>query len=432
MVAVTLNDDLFERAQKVMPGGVSSPVRAFRAVGGTPRVFRGGAGAWLTDVDGRQYVDLQMAFGPLILGHAHPAVVADVTKAAIQGMAFGAPNPTEIELAEETVRRHPALGWVRFVNSGTEAVMSAARLARAATGRSLLVKFDGGYHGHADAFLSKAGSGLATFGIAASAGVPSTTAGEVATLPLDSEAALEDFFREHGDKVAAAFIEGVPANNGLLPQRKEWHRKLRRLTRDHGALLVVDEVITGFRLAWGGATEALGLEPDLVTLGKIMGGGMPVGAYGGRRDLMQLVAPLGPVYQAGTLSGNPVAMAAGLATLRQLADVKDSHDRLARGTARLAKALSDHARDARFPLSVPHLASLLWVIPQADAAPRDATPLQPESVARFAALHRALLEEGVFLPPSAYEVAFLSTAHTDDVLQQVEERFARALRKVRA
>jgi glutamate-1-semialdehyde 2,1-aminomutase len=450
---MSASDELFRRAEQVMPGGVSSPVRAFRAVGGTPRVFRSGAGAWLTDVDGKRYVDLQMAFGPLILGHAHPAVVAEVTKAAIQGLAFGAPNPTEIELAEETVRRHPALEWVRFVNSGTEAVMSAARLARAyaesrgelrrgadepagsstaKTGRSLLVKFDGGYHGHADAFLSKAGSGLATFGIAASAGVPPTTAGEVATLPLDDEAALEGFFAAHGDKVAAAFIEGVPANNGLLPQRREWHRKLRKLTRDHGALLVVDEVITGFRLAWGGATEALGLEPDIVTLGKVMGGGMPVGAYGGRRDLMQLVAPLGPVYQAGTLSGNPVAMAAGLATLRALADEKDAHARLERSTARLARALSDHARDAKFPLSAPHLASLLWVIPQADAAPRDATPLHPESVARFAALHRALLEEGVFLPPSAYEVAFLSTAHTDDVLRQVEEGFARALRRVRA
>ena len=429
---MSASDDLFRRAEKVMPGGVSSPVRAFRAVGGTPRVFQSGAGPWLRDVDGRQVVDLQMAFGPLILGHAHPQVVAAVTGAAIQGMAFGAPHPTEIELAEETVRRHPALEWVRFVNSGTEAVMSAARLARAATGRSLLVKFDGGYHGHADAFLSKAGSGLATFGIAASAGVPPTTAGEVATLPLDDEAALEAFFAEHGDKVAAAFVEGVPANNGLLPQRAAWHRTLRRLTREHGALLVVDEVITGFRLAWGGATESLGLEPDLVTLGKIMGGGMPVGAYGGRRDLMQLVAPLGPMYQAGTLSGNPVAMAAGLATLRALEDEKDAHARLERATAGLAKALLDHAQDATFPLSVPHLASMLWVIPQADAAPRDATPLHKESVTRFAALHRALLDEGVLLPPSAYEVAFLSTAHTDDVLRTVEESFARAIRSVRA
>lgn len=425
------SDAWFERATRVMPGGVSSPVRAFRAVGGTPRVFQSAAGAHLTDVDGRTYVDLQMAFGPLLLGHAHPQVVAAVTEAAIRGLAYGAPNPAEIELAEETVRRHPALEWVRFVNSGTEAVMSAARLARAATGRSLLVKFDGGYHGHADAFLSKAGSGLATFGIAASAGVPPATAGEVATLPLDDEAALEDFFAAHGDKVAAAFIEGVPANNGLLPQRTEWHRRLRKLTRDHGALLVVDEVITGFRLAWGGATEALGLEPDLVTLGKIMGGGMPVGAYGGRRDLMQLVAPLGPTYQAGTLSGNPVAMAAGLATLRALDAEKDAHARLERATSGLARSLVDRACDARFPLSVPHLASMLWVVPQADAAPRDATPLQKESVDRFAALHRALLHEGVFLPPSAYEVAFLSTAHAPPVLRQVEDAFERAFRSVR-
>ena len=424
------SDELFRKAESLMPGGVSSPVRAFRAVGGTPRVFRAGAGAWLTDVDGKRYVDLQMAFGPLLLGHAHPEVVRAVTEAAIHGMAFGAPNPSEIALAEEVVKRHPAMEWVRFVNSGTEAVMSAARVARAATGRSLLVKFDGGYHGHADAFLSKAGSGLATFGISASAGVPENVAGDVATLPLDDEAALERFFAAHGHRVAAAFIEGVPANNGLLPQRAEWHRKLRKLTRDHGALLVVDEVITGFRLAWGGATELLGLEPDLVTLGKIVGGGMPVGAYGGRKDLMQLVAPLGPVYQAGTLSGNPVAMAAGLATLRAMGNEKDLHARLARRTEAFSKALLDHARDAKLPLSVPHLASLLWLIPQADCAPRDATPLQKESVARFAALHRALLDEGVFLPPSAYEVAFLSTAHTDDVLRIAEEAFQRACRKV--
>lgn len=423
-------DELFRKAEALMPGGVSSPVRAFRAVGGTPRVFQSGAGPWLTDVDHRRYVDLQMAFGPLLLGHAHPEVVGAVTRAAIRGLAFGAPNPAEIELAEEVVRRHPALEWVRFVNSGTEAVMSAARLARAATGRSLLVKFDGGYHGHADAFLSKAGSGLATFGIAASAGVPQSVAGDVATLPLDDEAALDAFFTAYGDKVAAAFIEGVPANNGLLPQRREWHRRLRKLTRDHGALLVVDEVITGFRLAWGGATEHLGLEPDLVTLGKIVGGGMPVGAYGGRKDLMSLVAPLGPVYQAGTLSGNPVAMAAGLATLRAMAAEKDLHPRLARGTATLAKALLDHARDAKVPFSAPHLASLLWLIPQDDCAPRDATPLEKASVERFAALHRALLDEGVFLPPSAYEVAFLSTAHTEDVLQHVEQAFARALRRL--
>ena len=426
------NDDLYARASRLMPGGVSSPVRAFRAVGGTPRVFAEGKGAHLVDVEGRRYVDYQMAFGPLVLGHAHPAVVSAVAEAARKGLAFGAPHPDELALAEEVVARHPAMEWVRFVNSGTEAVMSAARLARAATGRSLLVKFDGGYHGHADAFLAKAGSGLATFGISASAGVPPATVADTATLPLDDEAALDAFFARHGSQVAAVFIEGVPANNGLLPQRREWHQRLRRLTREHGALLVVDEVITGFRLSWGGATEALGLEPDLVTLGKILGGGMPVGAYGGRKDLMQLVAPLGPMYQAGTLSGNPVAMAAGLATLRALADEKDAHARLARSTATLARALGDEAHDRGFPLSVPHLASLFWLIPHADFAPRDATPMPKEAVERFAALHRALLQEGVFLPPSAYEVGFLSTAHDEAVLHETAEAFGRALGRLRA
>ena len=421
------NDKAVERASQLMPGGVSSPVRAFRSVGGTPRVVQRAEGAHLVDVEGRRYVDLQMAFGPLILGHAHPSVVRAVADAARDGLAYGATSAPEVDLAEEAVRRHPALEWVRFVNSGTEAVMSAARLARAATGRSLLVKFDGGYHGHADAFLSKAGSGLATFGISASAGVPDVTVADTATLPLDDEAALEAFFRQHGDKVAAAFIEGVPANNGLLPQTPAWHAKLRRLTREHGALLVVDEVITGFRLAWGGATEALGLDPDLVTLGKVLGGGMPVGAYGGRRDLMQLVAPLGPMYQAGTLSGNPVAMRAGLATLHALAGMPDAHARLTEATRGFAQRLHDAARRADVPFTARAEGSILWLVLEDGFQPRDATPMKRESVERFARLHRALLREGVYLPPSAYEVCFFSVAHTPAVLDEAAAAFERAL-----
>ena len=431
MVGVS-GDAWHGRATRVMPGGVSSPVRAFRAVGGSPRFFERGEGAWLVDVDGRRVVDLQMAFGPLLLGHAHPAVVRAVEESARRGLAFGAPHPDEVLLAEEAVARHPALEWLRFVNSGTEAVMSAARLARAATGREVILKFDGCYHGHADAFLAKAGSGLATFGLAASAGVPAATVAQTATLPLDDEGALDQFFARHGPQVAAAFVEGVPANNGLLPQRKAWHDRLRRLTREHGALLVVDEVITGFRMAWGGATEALDLKPDLVTLGKVLGGGMPVGAYGGRKDLMELVAPLGPMYQAGTLSGNPVAMAAGLATLRALAAEPDAHAALAKRTEDLARRLMDEARDAGFPLSAPHVASMLWLVPGEGLAPRDATPLPKEAVARFAALHGAFLREGVLLPPSAYEVAFLSTAHGPEALDAVVEAFGRAVRSVRA
>lgn len=427
---MSTNEAWFTRAERVMPGGVSSPVRAYRAVGGTPRVFTSGEGAHLVDVDGARVVDLQMAFGPLILGHAHPDVVAAVQAAARSGLAFGAPNPDEIMLAERAVAAHPALDWVRFVNSGTEAVMSATRLARASTGRDLVLKFDGCYHGHADAFLANAGSGLATFGIAASAGVPERTVADTATLPLDDEAALESFFHTHGHKVAAAIVEGVPANNGLLPQRKAWHQKLRRLTRAHGALLIVDEVITGFRMAWGGATQALGLEPDLVTLGKVLGGGMPVGAYGGRRDLMALVAPLGPVYQAGTLSGNPVAMGAGLATLAALDAYGRAHDTLAQRTTTLARRIQESANDAGLPMHVRTEASMLWAVPQEDAPPRTSTPLSKATVDRFARLHAALLSEGVFMPPSAYEMCFVSLAHGETILEETADAFARALRRI--
>lgn len=414
-----------------MPGGVSSPVRALQAVGGQPLAFASGEGAWVTDVEGNRYVDLQMAFGPLIVGHAHPRVVAAVQAAASHGMHFGALHPDEVRLAQAVVRRRPAVERLRFVNSGTEAVMSATRLARAATGRDLIVKFDGGYHGHADPFLAKAGSGLKTFGLSSSAGVPSETSALTATLPLDDEAALDAFFAAHGDRVAAAVVEGVPANQGLLPQRPAWHALLRRLTRDHGALLIVDEVITGFRLAPGGATEALGLEPDLVTLGKVIGGGLPVGAYGGRADLMSLVAPEGPMYQAGTLSGSPVAMAAGLATLAALEE-QDSYVHLERAGAQWAARLQEVADRHGFPLSIPRAGSLLWLVPAANWAPRDARPLPDGTVDRYAALHRAMRAEGVYLPPSAYEVAFLSTAHDGGALDHVASAFARAIRKVTA
>lgn len=428
--ATASNQSLHAEALELMPGGVSSPVRAFKAVGGNPLAIASGAGARVTDTEGHRYVDLQMAFGPLLVGHAHPRVVAAVQDAASQGLHFGALHPDEVRLAREVARRHPAVERLRFVNSGTEAVMSAVRLARAATGREVIVKFEGGYHGHADAFLAKAGSGLKTFGLAASSGVPQATAALTATLPLDDEAALESFFGSHGDQVAAAIVEGTPANHGLLPQRPEWHRLLRRLTHDHGTLLVVDEVITGFRLAAGGATEALGLEPDLVTLGKILGGGLPVGAYGGRGELMALVAPEGPVYQAGTLSGSPVAMAAGLATLQSFDEHPGRYGALERATADLARRFQDMAHDRRFPLSVPSAGSLMWLLPADGLAPRDAGPLPDGTVERYAALHQAMRAEGVYLPPSAYEVAFLSTAHDGKILDDVANAFDRALRRL--
>jgi glutamate-1-semialdehyde 2,1-aminomutase len=425
------NQALHAKAISLMPGGVSSPVRALKAVGGEPLAIVEGLGAWVTDVEGHRYADLQMAFGPLLVGHAHPQVVSAVRDAASRGLHFGTLHPDEVRLAREVVRRHPAVQRLRFVNSGTEAVMSATRLARAATGRELIVKFDGGYHGHADPFLSKAGSGLKTLGLAASAGVPESTAALTATLPLDDEAALERFFASHGDRVAAAVVEGVPANQGLLPQRPEWHQALRRLTRDHGSLLVVDEVITGFRLASGGATGSLGLKPDLVTLGKVLGGGLPVGAYGGRSDLMALVAPEGPMYQAGTLSGSPVAMAAGLATLQAFSDDAGGYPGLERRTEELASRLCDVAEDHGFPFSVPYVGSLLWLLPAENQFPRDAAPLAPEAVQRYSALHQAMRAEGTYLPPSPYEVAFLSTAHDEAVLDHVVGCFERALRRLK-
>lgn len=424
------NSTLYAKAVQLMPGGVSSPVRALKSVGGEPLAIVQGKGAWVTDADGQRYVDLQMAFGPMLVGHAHPTVTQAVCSAVGKGLHFAAIHPDEIRLAEEVVARHPAVERLRFVNSGTEAVMSATRLARAATGRDLIVKFEGGYHGHADPFLAKAGSGLKTFGLAGSAGVPAATANLTATLPLDDEAALQQFFAVHGDLVAAAIVEGVPANQGLLPQRREWHAELRRLTRAHGALLIVDEVITGFRLARGGATESLGLQPDLVTLGKILGGGLPVGAYGGRKELMALVAPEGPMYQAGTLSGSPVAMAAGLATLVAFDAHPGRHQGLDASARVLAEALEDAARSAACPMTIVREGSLLWIVLAERFAPRDARPLPDGAAARYAALYRAMRSEGVLLPPSPYEVAFTSTAHDDDAANHVASAFRRAIRKV--
>ncbi|HLE97512.1 MAG TPA: glutamate-1-semialdehyde 2,1-aminomutase [Candidatus Thermoplasmatota archaeon] len=423
---MTISDDIFGRAEKVMPGGVSSPVRAFRAVGGRPRVLVHGEGAYVWDADGRRFLDLQMSFGPLILGHAHPAIVAAVQEAAALGTTFGAPHPAEVALAEVVVRRHPCADWVRFVSSGTEAVMSAIRLARAATGRDLVLKFDGCYHGHADAMLVKGGSGLATSGASSSAGVPRGTIADTAVLPLDDDAALESFFREHGARVACAVVEPVPANAGLLPQRPQWLRLLRRLTRAHDALLLADEVITGFRLGWGGACERYGIDADLLTFGKVLGGGLPCAAYGGRRDLMDLVAPLGPVYQAGTLSGNPLAMAAGLATMRAI----ERLPRLYPDLDRLGELWSKTLEDAAPAFHVHSVGSILW--PTTAPETRAYHRLPADLGTRFAPFHRALLGHGVFLPPSAYEVSFLSTAHDDRVLEEAATAFRAASKEVAA
>ena len=402
---------LYERACRVIPGGVSSPVRAFRAVGGTPLFIARGAGAQVFDADGCAYLDLVGSWGPLIAGHAHPAVLAAVSAALARGMTFGAPCEGEVELAERVVGAYPAIEQLRFVSSGTEAVMSAIRVARAFTGRDLIVKFAGCYHGHADHLLVAAGSGLATFGRPSSAGVPEAFTACTRVLPLDDEAAVAALFAQEGARIAAVIIEPVPANHGLLLQRREFLEALRRLTRAHGALLIFDEVISGFRLARGGAAELLGIAPDLATFGKVIGGGMPVGAFGGARRIMARLAPLGDTYQAGTLSGNPVAMASGLATL-DLLERENGWQRLEDLGAELEAMILPVLARAAFPVHWVRAGSLFWMSLHEAGAPRTAAALSERERARFAQLFHAMLARGVYLPPSAYEACFLSLAHT--------------------
>jgi len=419
------NDD-WQRAERVMPGGVSSPVRAFRAVGGAPPVVASASGAELRDTQGHTYVDLVGSWGPLILGHAHPAVVEAVTRAARDGLSFGATCAREIELAERVLARYPFAERVRFVSTGTEAVMSAIRLARGATGRARIVKFDGCYHGHSDGLLVKAGSGLATFGQPDSAGVPSEIAALTEVLPLDDEDAAEELFARRGAEIACVLIEPLPANSGLLVQRGEFLQKLRTLTQRHGALLVFDEVISGFRVAPGGMTELTGIRPDLVTLGKILGGGLPAAAYLGRADLMEKLAPNGPVYQAGTLSGNPVAMAAGIATLDALAE-PGTYERLEQLGSELETELARVLARAHEPAVVARVGSIVWLALQRGPAPRAWSHVEKDGAQRYAALHRELLARGVWLAPSAFEVAFLSLAHTSAHLERVVSAFEQAL-----
>jgi glutamate-1-semialdehyde 2,1-aminomutase len=406
-----MSADLYQRACRVMPGGVSSPVRAFRAVGGTPIFYRDAQGASFTATDGKRYLDFVMSWGPLILGHAHPAVIAAVHEAASRGMTFGAPCEAELQLAELVCAWHPAVEKVRFVSSGTEACMSAIRLARGATGRDRVLKFSGCYHGHTDSLLVAAGSGLVTFGHPSSAGVPSDFTRLTSVLPLDDLPALERFFAEHGKELALAAIEPVPANNGLLLQSREFLARLRELCTAHGALLLFDEVISGFRLGKGGATEHYGIRPDLATFGKIIGGGMPVGAFGGPAAIMDQLAPDGPVYQAGTLSGNPVAMAAGLACLTTL-EREDGWGVLENLGKRLEQGFAERGKDRNLPYQLVRLGSLFWLAPAGGEPPRCAETLPPSLAPTYGELFRRLLGQGIYLAPSAYEVGFLSTAHS--------------------
>ena len=414
------SEELYARALQVAPGGVHSPVRAFRSVGGTPLFMTGGAGARLTEVDGREYLDFCMAFGPLILGHGNEAVRNAVIEALGRGWSLGTAEPYSLELGEYICSRIPWVQNLRFVNSGTEAVMSALRVARAATGRSKILKFEGCYHGHADAMLLRAGSGLADAPLPDSAGLGAEVVRETVVAPLDDEQALEVVFANHGRELAAAIIEPLPANYGLLPQRTAFLATLARLAKAHGALLILDEVISGFRVGFQGYAPLAGIEPDLVTYGKIIGGGFPVGAYGGRRELMQLVAPAGPVYQAGTLSANPVAMCAGLAALQQLNDGTLYAQLEARG-ARLERGLR-----ALPGLIVQRVGSVFWIcLGTATGTVLRSPKHYPAGCAqRYQAMYHPLLARGVYLAPSAFEVGFLSAAHTEADIDLLIEAIA--------
>ncbi len=415
----TRSGEAYQRAVELMPAGVNSPVRAFRSVGGTPVFFKSGAGGEFVDVDGNRYIDFVLSWGPLILGHAPPSIVEAVRQAAGDGLSYGAPHPREIQLAERVLSAFPGMERVRFVSSGTEAVMSACRLARGVTGRPLLLKFEGCYHGHVDSLLVKAGSGLVTQGISDSAGVPPELAALTVVVPLDDDVALEKAFQKHGPRLAAAIIEPMPANNGLLLQRPEFLAKLRSLCDKHGALLIFDEVISGLRLNFGGYSNLCGVQPDLVTLGKIVGGGMPVGAFLGRREQMEQLAPLGPVYQAGTLSGNPVAMAAGRACLDELTQ-SSTYATLESLGAQLDELFAPIAR--RFPwFQWVRQGSVFWLYLAEGELPRRTDRIAPEARARYVALHGRLLDRGIYLAPSAFEVGFLCTAHTPQQLQRFAE-----------
>ncbi len=418
----------FERGRKVIPGGVNSPVRAFRSVGGDPVFMASGEGAYLVDIEGRRYVDHVMSWGPMLLGHSNPEIVKAATAAVARGQSFGAATVAEIELAEEIVRLVPGIEKVRLVNSGTEATMTAVRVARAFTKRSKIVKFTGCYHGHADGFLIEAGSGALTLGVPSSPGVPAEIAGLTLNAEYNDLASVEELFAAHGNDIAAVIVEPVAGNMGCVLPQGGFLSGLREITRTHGALLIFDEVITGFRLGTGGAQQYFGIEPDMTCLGKILGGGFPVGAYGGRADIMALVAPEGPVYQAGTLAGGCVVVAAGLAMLR-LIRAPDLYKDLDARTDRLVDGLSTAAAAARVPVVINHIASMLTVFFTAKPVfnYRDARQCDTR---RFGTFFHAMLAGGVYLPPSAFECWFVSAAHTDTVLGWTVKAAQNAFRKV--
>ena len=421
------SDELFSKAIELIPGGVNSPVRAFRGVGGTPRFIKSARGATITDVDGRTYIDYVGSWGPMILGHADEEVVAALQEVAAGGTSFGAPTELEIELAQEVVAAVPSIEMVRMVSSGTEATMSAIRLARGVTGRTKLVKFEGCYHGHADSLLVKAGSGVATLGFPDSPGVPAALAENTITLSFNNAATLEAVFAEHTD-IAAVIIEPIVGNMGCVPPQPGYVEAVRKLTKANGTMLIFDEVMTGFRVARGGAQELYNIAPDLTTLGKIIGGGLPVGAYGGSRELMNHIAPAGPIYQAGTLSGNPLSMTAGLVTLRRLRD-RSVYARLEASSRKLCEGLAGVAQETGIKTITNRVGSM-WTSFFTDEPVIDWQTANRSNREQYGAFFHAMLNEGVYLAPSQFEAAFVSLAHTDEIVEQTIEAARKALRTI--
>jgi len=419
---------LFERAQSLMPGGVNSPVRAFKAVGGTPFFVARGEGCYLWDVDGNRFIDFVCSWGPLILGHAHPEVVAAVKEAVERGTTYGAPTELEVALAEKIQQAFPSMEMLRLVNSGTEATMSAIRAARGYTGRKKIVKFEGCYHGHADYLLVKAGSGAATFSIPDSAGVPEGTAQDTIVLPYNDIEAFNKTMDAMGEEIAAVIVEPIAGNMGVVLPKPDFLAALRQKTEKHGVVLIFDEVITGFRVAYGGAQSLYGIKPDMTCLGKIVGGGFPLAAYGGRKEIMQTVAPLGPVYQAGTLSGNPVAVTAGLKTL-EILERDNPYPELERRTKQLTQVISEAAKEAGVPVQINQIASMFTVF-FTDQPVVDYASARRSDTQRYARFFHALLERGVYFPPSQFEAAFLSTAHDDEALSFAQDAVRSAMKAI--
>jgi glutamate-1-semialdehyde 2,1-aminomutase len=424
----TVSAELFAKSKTYFPGGVNSPVRAFKSVGGTPLFIKKGNGAYIWDEDDNQFIDFCCSWGPLILGHNNPEVFNKVVSTMANGASFGAPTRLENELAELILGRIPFIDKLRFLSSGTEAVMSAIRLARGVTGKSKILKFEGCYHGHVDALLVKAGSGLVTLGSSSSAGVPEAFANETLVLPLNDSTRLRETLVQYREELACVIIEPIPANNGLLLQDKTFLTHLREWCTELGILLIFDEVISGFRVAFGGAAEVYGIIPDIVTYGKIIGGGLPVGAYGAKNEIMSFVSPDGPVYQAGTLSGNPVAMSAGIAQLTVCNQPGFYEDQEAR-TKLMVDAINAHAKTKEYNFEIVQIGSIFWLSFDGKKRIQDAGAINPD-MTKFNQLHAALLNRGVYLGPSGYEVGFVSSAHTPEILTQATHVFCEALDEI--